>query len=70
MLGESELAFKALDQDTRIAEISTNALMRLNDLRKAEKKEAMHMLDVRVDTDQLSIVVTDAKAGILGFNCF
>ena len=66
MLGESELAFKALDQDTRIAEISTNALMRLNDLRKAEKKEAMHMLDVRVDTDQLSIVVTDAKAGILG----
>lgn len=66
MLGESELAFKALDENARTAEISTNALMRLNDLRKAEKKEAVKSLDMKIDNDQIAVAVTDAKAGILG----
>ena len=66
MLGESELAFKALDENSRTAEIAINALMRLNDLRKAEKKESLKSLDMKIDNDQIAVAVTDAKAGILG----
>lgn len=66
MLAESELAFKALDENPRTSEIAINALMRLNDLRKAEKKEALKSLDMKIDNDQIAVAVTDAKAGILG----
>lgn len=66
MLGESELAYKVFDENAKVAEVSTNALMRLNDLRKAEKREAMTNIDLKVDTDQLAIAVTTAKGGILG----
>lgn len=66
MLGESELAYKVFDENAKVAEVSTNALMRLNDLRKAEKREAMSMIDLKVDTDQIAIAVTTAKGGILG----
>lgn len=66
MLGESELAYKVFDENAKVAEVSTNALMRLNDLRKAEKREAMSAIDLKVDTDQIAIAVTTAKGGILG----
>ena len=66
MLGESELAYKVFDENAKVAEVSTNALMRLNDLRKAEKREAMTNIDLKVDTDQIAIAVTTAKGGILG----
>lgn len=66
MLGESELAYKVFDENAKVAEVSTNALMRLNDLRKAEKRDAMTTIDLKVDTDQLAIAVTTAKGGILG----
>ena len=66
MLGESELAFKAFDSNPAVAEMSINGLMRMNDLRKTAKKDALKTIDKRVDSPYIAVGVTDAKSGILG----
>lgn len=66
MMGESELAFKAFDSNTAVAELSINGLMRMNDLRKTAKKDALKTINTRVDSPYIAVGVTDAKSGILG----
>ena len=66
MMGESELAFKAFDSNTAVAELSINGLMRMNDLRKIAKKDALKTINTRVDSPYIAVGVTDAKSGILG----
>ena len=66
MMGESELAFKAFDSNPAVAELSINGLMRMNDLRKTAKKDALKTIDKRVDSPYVAVGVTDAKSGILG----
>ena len=66
MMGESELAFKAFDSNPDVAELSINGLMRMNDLRKTAKKDALKTIDKRVDSPYVAVGVTDAKSGILG----
>lgn len=66
MMGESELAFKAFDSNPAVADLSINGLMRMNDLRKTAKKDALKTIDKRVDSSYVAVGVTDAKSGILG----
>lgn len=66
MMSESELAFKAFDSNTAVAELSINGLMRMNDLRKTAKKDALKTINTRVDSPYIAVGVTDAKSGILG----
>lgn len=66
MMGESELAFKAFDSNPAVADLSINGLMRMNDLRKTAKKDALKTIDKRVDSPYVAVGVTDAKSGILG----
>lgn len=66
MIGESELAFKAFDSNTAVAELSINGLMRMNDLRKTAKKDALKTIDLRVNSPYIAVGVTTAKSGILG----
>lgn len=66
MMGESELAFKAFDSNPAVADLSINGLMRMNDLRKTAKKDALKTIDKRVDSPYIAVGVTDAKSGILG----
>lgn len=66
MMGESELAFKAFDSNPAVADLSINGLMRMNDLRKTAKKDALKTIDLRVDSPYIAVGVTTAKSGILG----
>lgn len=66
MMGESELAFKAFDSNPAVAELSINGLMRMNDLRKTAKKDALKTIDLRVNSPYIAVGVTTAKSGILG----
>lgn len=66
MMGESELAFKAFDSNPAVADLSINGLMRMNDLRKTAKKDALKTIDKIVDSPYVAVGVTDAKSGILG----
>lgn len=66
MMGESELAFKAFDSNPAVADLSINGLMRMNDLRKTAKKDALKTIDLRVNSPYVAVGVTDAKSGILG----
>ena len=66
MMGESELAFKAFDSNPAVADLSINGLMRMNDLRKTAKKEALKTIDLRANSPYIAVGVTTAKSGILG----
>lgn len=66
MMGESELAFKTFDSNPAVADLSINGLMRMNDLRKTAKKDALKTIDLRVDSSYIAVGVTTAKSGILG----
>lgn len=66
MMGESELAFKAFDSNPAVADLSINGLMRMNDLRKTAKKDALKTINLRVDSSYIAVGVTTAKSGILG----
>lgn len=66
MMGESELAFKAFDSNPAVADLSINGLMRMNDLRKTAKKDALKTIDLRVNSPYIAVGVTTAKSGILG----
>ena len=66
MIGESELAFKAFDSNPAVAELSINGLMRMNDIRKTAKKDALKTIDLRVNSPYIAVGVTTAKSGILG----
>lgn len=66
MMGESELAFKAFDSNPAVADLSINGLMRMNDLRKTAKKDALKTIDLRVASPYIAVGVTTAKSGILG----